>query len=57
MNCVYVHIYIYMHPKIEYFILMICCSPTGLCNPEKKMLELHQKEACFKTPTLESDDK
>ncbi|ESW05191.1 hypothetical protein PHAVU_011G159800 [Phaseolus vulgaris] len=30
---------------------------SGLCNPEKKMLELHQKEACFKTPTLESDDK
>ncbi|CAJ1978499.1 unnamed protein product [Sphenostylis stenocarpa] len=29
---------------------------SGLCNPEKKMLELHQKEICSKTPTLESDD-
>ncbi|KHN23939.1 Putative beta-1,3-galactosyltransferase 14 [Glycine soja] len=29
---------------------------SGLCNPEKKMLELHQKEACSKSPTLESDD-
>ncbi|XP_047180445.1 probable beta-1,3-galactosyltransferase 14 [Vigna umbellata] len=29
---------------------------SGLCNPEKKMLELHQKETCSKTPTLESDD-
>ncbi|KAL2326792.1 hypothetical protein Fmac_020219 [Flemingia macrophylla] len=28
----------------------------GLCNPEKKMLELHQKETCSKSPTLESDD-
>ncbi|KAG4986411.1 hypothetical protein AAZX31_12G149000 [Glycine max] len=29
---------------------------SGLCNPEKKMLELHQKETCSKSPTLESDD-
>ncbi|XP_027354905.1 probable beta-1,3-galactosyltransferase 14 [Abrus precatorius] len=29
---------------------------SGLCNPEKKMLELHQKETCTKSPTLESDD-
>ncbi|KAK9269440.1 hypothetical protein L1049_001214 [Liquidambar formosana] len=29
---------------------------SGLCNPEKKLLELHQKESCSKSPTLESDD-
>ncbi|XP_004516077.1 probable beta-1,3-galactosyltransferase 14 [Cicer arietinum] len=29
---------------------------SGLCSPEKKMLELHQKESCWKSPTLESDD-
>ncbi|CAK8561431.1 unnamed protein product [Lathyrus sativus] len=29
---------------------------SGLCNPEKKMLELHQKESCSQSPTLESDD-
>ncbi|XP_022137513.1 probable beta-1,3-galactosyltransferase 13 [Momordica charantia] len=43
------------------------CTPTsiavwdipkcsGLCNPEKRMLELHNKESCTKTPTLPSDD-
>ncbi|XP_010535043.1 PREDICTED: probable beta-1,3-galactosyltransferase 14 [Tarenaya hassleriana] len=43
------------------------CSPTsvavwdipkcsGLCNPEKKMLELHKLESCSKSPTLPSDD-
>ncbi|OVA09205.1 Glycosyl transferase [Macleaya cordata] len=43
------------------------CTPTsvavwdiptcsGLCNPEKKLLELHQKENCANSPTLESDD-
>nr|KAJ0186259.1 hypothetical protein LSAT_V11C900482940 [Lactuca sativa] len=25
---------------------------SGLCNPEKKMLELHQKESCAISPTL-----
>lgn len=29
---------------------------SGLCNPEKKMLELHQKESCSQSPTLEADD-
>ncbi|CAK9151690.1 unnamed protein product [Ilex paraguariensis] len=29
---------------------------SGLCNPEKKLLELHEKESCSKSPTLESDD-
>ncbi|KAK4285882.1 hypothetical protein QN277_002514 [Acacia crassicarpa] len=29
---------------------------SGLCKPEKKMLELHQKESCTKSPTLESDE-
>ncbi|KAF7141271.1 hypothetical protein RHSIM_Rhsim06G0206500 [Rhododendron simsii] len=29
---------------------------SGLCNPEKQLLELHQKESCSKSPTLESDD-
>ncbi|XP_028763688.1 probable beta-1,3-galactosyltransferase 14 [Neltuma alba] len=29
---------------------------SGLCNPEKKMLELHQKKSCSKSPTLESDE-
>ncbi|KAG4204329.1 hypothetical protein ERO13_A04G041100v2 [Gossypium hirsutum] len=29
---------------------------SGLCNPEKKMLELHQIDACSKSPTLPSDD-
>ncbi|KAJ7948733.1 Hexosyltransferase [Quillaja saponaria] len=29
---------------------------SGLCNPEKKLLELHQKELCSKSPTLESDE-
>ncbi|KAF7822641.1 putative beta-1,3-galactosyltransferase 14 [Senna tora] len=29
---------------------------SGLCNPEKKMLELHQKESCSKSPTLEPDE-
>ncbi|CAA2953466.1 probable beta-1,3-galactosyltransferase 14 [Olea europaea subsp. europaea] len=29
---------------------------SGLCNPEKKMLELHEKDSCSKTSTLPSDD-
>ncbi|KAJ8534503.1 hypothetical protein K7X08_016231 [Anisodus acutangulus] len=29
---------------------------SGLCNPEKKMLELHAKDVCSKSPTLPSDD-
>ncbi|KAL7249669.1 hypothetical protein ACSBR1_011786 [Camellia fascicularis] len=29
---------------------------SGLCNPEKRMLELHQQESCSESPTLESDD-
>lgn len=43
------------------------CTPTsiavwdipkcsGLCNPEKKMLELHAKDICSKSSTLPSDD-
>ncbi|XP_022936025.1 probable beta-1,3-galactosyltransferase 13 [Cucurbita moschata] len=43
------------------------CTPTsiavwdipkcsGLCNPEKKLLELHNQESCTKSPTLASDD-
>jgi len=29
---------------------------AGLCNPEKRMLELHMLESCSKSPTLPSDD-
>ncbi|GMP65874.1 hypothetical protein CsSME_00026485 [Camellia sinensis var. sinensis] len=29
---------------------------SGLCDPEKRLLELHQKESCSKSPTLLSDD-
>ncbi|KAJ4726426.1 Hexosyltransferase [Melia azedarach] len=29
---------------------------SGLCNPEKKLLELHQREICSKSPTMESDE-
>ncbi|KAL2466781.1 putative beta-1 [Abeliophyllum distichum] len=29
---------------------------SGLCDPEKKMLELHAKDICSKSPTLPSDD-
>ncbi|KAI4323004.1 hypothetical protein L6164_022648 [Bauhinia variegata] len=29
---------------------------SGLCNPEKRMLELHQKESCTKSPTIEADE-
>ncbi|XP_009794167.1 putative beta-1,3-galactosyltransferase 14 [Nicotiana tabacum] len=29
---------------------------SGLCNPEKKMLELHANDICSKSPTLPSDD-
>ncbi|KAH0847105.1 hypothetical protein HID58_091796 [Brassica napus] len=29
---------------------------AGLCNPEKRMLELHNQESCSKSPTLPSDD-
>uniref|UniRef100_A0A5B7A569 Hexosyltransferase n=1 Tax=Davidia involucrata TaxID=16924 RepID=A0A5B7A569_DAVIN len=29
---------------------------SGLCNPEKKLLQLHQKEICSNSPTLASDD-
>ncbi|KAL5730001.1 hypothetical protein ACHQM5_002881 [Ranunculus cassubicifolius] len=43
------------------------CTPTfiavwdipacsGLCNPEKKLLELHEKDSCAKSPTLEPED-
>ncbi|XVF78772.1 hypothetical protein PTKIN_Ptkin14bG0163100 [Pterospermum kingtungense] len=43
------------------------CTPTsiavwdipkcsGLCNPERKLLELHQLDACSNSPTLPSDD-
>ncbi|KAK9132051.1 hypothetical protein Scep_011579 [Stephania cephalantha] len=29
---------------------------SGLCNPEKRLLELHQKESCSSSPTVESDE-
>ncbi|KAH9778932.1 putative beta-1,3-galactosyltransferase 14 [Citrus sinensis] len=29
---------------------------SGLCNPEKRLLELHQQESCSKSPTMVSDD-
>ncbi|XP_073125834.1 probable beta-1,3-galactosyltransferase 13 [Henckelia pumila] len=29
---------------------------SGLCNPEKKMLELHSKDICSKSSTLSDDD-
>ncbi|KAG4981493.1 hypothetical protein JHK85_035451 [Glycine max] len=29
----------------------------GLCNPEKRMLELHQTESCTQSPTVDSDTK
>lgn len=29
---------------------------SGLCEPEKKLLELHQMQSCSNSPTLESDD-
>ncbi|KAK2986608.1 hypothetical protein RJ640_004364 [Escallonia rubra] len=29
---------------------------SGLCNPEKKLLELHRIESCSSSPTLESED-
>ncbi|PIN16561.1 Galactosyltransferase [Handroanthus impetiginosus] len=29
---------------------------SGLCNPEKKMLELHSKDICSKSSTLPSDE-
>eukprot|EP00258_Populus_trichocarpa_P014864 XP_006370169.1 probable beta-1,3-galactosyltransferase 14 isoform X1 [Populus trichocarpa] len=29
---------------------------SGLCNPEARLLELHQQESCSKSPTMESDD-
>ncbi|KAJ4897977.1 hypothetical protein Rs2_24771 [Raphanus sativus] len=29
---------------------------SGLCNPEKRMLELHKMESCSKSPTLPSED-
>ena len=29
---------------------------AGLCNPEKRMLELHKIESCSKSPTLPSED-
>ncbi|KAL8505732.1 hypothetical protein ACS0TY_016811 [Phlomoides rotata] len=29
---------------------------SGLCNPEKRMLELHEKDICSKSSTLPSDD-
>ncbi|CAN0891321.1 Probable beta-1,3-galactosyltransferase 14 [Linum grandiflorum] len=29
---------------------------SGLCNPETRILELHSKEECSKTPTVMSDD-
>ncbi|KAK4484679.1 hypothetical protein RD792_007268 [Penstemon davidsonii] len=33
-----------------------CLWLLGLCNPEKKMLELHRKDICSKSSTLPSDD-
>ncbi|KAF2287329.1 hypothetical protein GH714_039643 [Hevea brasiliensis] len=29
---------------------------SGLCDPEAKLLELHQKDSCSNSPTMESDD-
>ncbi|KAL5565073.1 hypothetical protein UlMin_028237 [Ulmus minor] len=29
---------------------------SGLCNPEARLLELHQKESCSKSPTMEPDE-
>ncbi|KAG5254908.1 beta-1,3-galactosyltransferase [Salix suchowensis] len=31
-------------------------SCSGLCNPEARLLQLHQQESCSKSPTMESDD-
>ncbi|GKC65262.1 probable beta-1,3-galactosyltransferase 14 [Tanacetum coccineum] len=32
------------------------CQPGWLCNPEKKMLELHKLYSCANSPTLPSDE-
>ncbi|KAF8025894.1 hypothetical protein BT93_F2654 [Corymbia citriodora subsp. variegata] len=29
---------------------------SGLCDPEKRLVELHQKESCSRSPTMPSDD-
>ncbi|CAJ2659670.1 probable beta-1,3-galactosyltransferase 14 [Trifolium pratense] len=29
---------------------------SGLCNPEKRMLELHKMDSCIQSPTMESDE-
>uniref|UniRef100_A0A6N2NHW6 Hexosyltransferase n=1 Tax=Salix viminalis TaxID=40686 RepID=A0A6N2NHW6_SALVM len=29
---------------------------SGLCNPEARLLELHQQESCSRSPTMDSDD-
>ncbi|MED6223205.1 hypothetical protein PIB30_071712 [Stylosanthes scabra] len=29
---------------------------SGLCNPEKKMLELHKMDSCVRSPTVEPDE-
>lgn len=29
---------------------------SGLCDPEKRLVELHQKESCSRSPTMPADD-
>lgn len=42
--------------QAEKYLVHNIALHAGLCEPEKKLLELHQMESCSKSPTMASDD-
>ncbi|KAB1216495.1 putative beta-1,3-galactosyltransferase 14 [Morella rubra] len=56
-QCTQTSIAVWDIPKCseKYLVHNVALHP-GLCEPEKKLLELHQMESCSKSPTMASDD-
>ncbi|CAH8260528.1 unnamed protein product [Arabidopsis lyrata] len=58
MNVNHENLHTLCEPECSPYSIAVWDIPkcSGLCNPEKRMLELHNLESCSKTPTLPSDD-
>jgi len=58
MNVNHENLHTLCEPECSPYSIAVWDIPkcSGLCNPEKRMLELHMLESCSKSPTLPSDD-
>ncbi|CAI8584829.1 unnamed protein product [Vicia faba] len=58
MNVKYENIHELCAPECTLTSIAVWDIPkcSGLCNPEQRMLELHQMHSCIQSPTMKSDD-